>query len=85
LTSKLRVAVVFIVHLTFFVDDKGLQDKVEALPVVQINENVESVQQAPRTQRTKSVVATAFLIPALDLDGLEFTEFLTLPTGSCMI
>eukprot|EP00884_Botryococcus_braunii_P012817 jgi/Botrbrau1/21536/Bobra.174_2s0039.1 len=61
------------------------EDKVEAHPVVQINEHVETVQQAPRTQGTKSVVATAFLIPALDLDGLEFTEFLTLPTGSCMI
>lgn len=45
----------------------------------------EELQKTADAQEMKHSAATAFLIPALDLDGLEFTEFLTLPKGSYMI
>lgn len=83
LTCILQLAMPAIVYLIVCRAGKSFQEKLEALAVVQAKEPAETLEKATKTQGTKSVVATAFLIPALDLDGLEFTEFLTLPTGSC--
>jgi hypothetical protein len=72
------------VYLTICGAEQGPQEKIEQTsPVLQACETSES-QKVVKTQGRISTAAPTFLIPALDLDGLEFTEFLTLPKGACL-